>query len=288
MRTVVGIFLALALSLAVTAGVCAVVVGRFVEVEGPVDLLKQGQLPVVTPKAQDGLEPGDVIRTKSQGRAQVKFVDDTVLTIAPGSRVAIEAYMYDAAKGSRKAVLQVFRGMVETVVSKFIKTQEPDFIMKTHTAVLGVRGTHWYTLLGPNLTDIYNESGKLCVTNIFAEIKGEVCLKAMEFTRVMFGMTPTVSTPFQLREKGVLKQLLKTGDISHISTGPGTGGQGGGGGALGFVDRFGFLNPQNPATNPTSSLYKPPQILPPRTLIRPEPLVPGGTGGGGTPTPGGS
>jgi len=287
MHTIISILLALALSLVISPGVRADVVGHFVEVEGPVDLLKKGQMPVVTPKVQDGLEPGDIIRTKSQGRAQVKFVDDSVLTIAPGSRVAIETYMYDAAKGSRKAVLQVFRGMVQAVVSKIIKTQEPDFIMKTHTAVLGVRGTKWYALLGPNHTDVYNEAGRLCVRNVFTETPGEVCLNAMEFTRVMYGISPTVAAPFQQGEAGVLKQLLKSGNGGGLTSGtPGT--SGGGQTPFGFLERFGFLNPLNPATNPDSALYKPPQVIP-LPHIRPgQGVIGGGGGGGGTPGPGGS
>ena len=124
----------------------AAVVGHFLKVEGDVFLLKKGQLPAVSPKVKDGVEPGDVIQTKNPGRAQVIFMDDSLLTIAPGSKVAIETYMYDAAKGSRNAVLQVFQGLVDTVVSKAVKAQEkPNFIMKTNTAVMGVRGTRWYT-----------------------------------------------------------------------------------------------------------------------------------------------
>ncbi|RJR34723.1 MAG: hypothetical protein C4567_15385 [Deltaproteobacteria bacterium] len=192
----------------------AEVVGRFSMVEGPVDLLKQGKVPASPAKVEDAVEPGDVVRTKSQGRAQVKFVDDSLLTIAPGSRVAIEAYMYDAGKGTRKAVLQVFRGMVQTVVTRILKTQEADFIMKTHTAVIGVRGTKWYTLLGPSATDVYNEEGKVCIHNFLAEIGGEVCLNPMEFSRVMADLAPTSPAPFKKEDLAPLEKMLHTGGAS--------------------------------------------------------------------------
>ncbi|MBI4643749.1 MAG: FecR domain-containing protein [Deltaproteobacteria bacterium] len=218
----VSILLAIVWSLALPVCPQAEVVGHFQKVEGPVDLLKQGQLPIQAPKAQDGVEPGDVIRTKSQGRAQVKFVDDSVLTIAPGSRVAIESYMYDASKGSRKAVLQIFRGMVQTVVTKILKTQEPDFIMKTHTAVLGVRGTKTYTLLGPMATDVYNAEGKTSVRNIFAEVGGEVLLGPLQFSRIMANLTPTAAMNFQKQDLIHLDRVLITGE--GFSMAPGTGG----------------------------------------------------------------
>ena len=46
-------------------------------------------------RLEDGLETGDVIRTKSLSKAQITFIDKSTLTISPESRVAIEAYMVD-------------------------------------------------------------------------------------------------------------------------------------------------------------------------------------------------
>lgn len=258
MQTILSALLVLVLSLALSSGVRAEVVGQFLLVEGPVDLMKQDKLPAVVPKVNDGVAPGDVIRTKSQGRAQVKFVDDSVLTIAPGSRVAIETYMYDASKGTRKAVLQVFRGMVQAAVSKIIKTQEPDFIMKTHTAVLGVRGTKWFALLGPNNTDVYNESGRLGVRNLYSEIPGEVFLNAMEFSRVMAQMSPTVSVPFQQQDLLFLQRLLHNG----LGGSPPPGSSGGAP-PFAFLNQLGFYGPKNPVADPDSPFYRPPQLPPP-------------------------
>ena len=59
-----------------------------------------------------------MIRTKSKSRAQVQFVDDTILTLAPESRVAVADYLYDGARGQRRVLLQVFRGLVHTVVKQ--------------------------------------------------------------------------------------------------------------------------------------------------------------------------
>jgi hypothetical protein len=93
------ILLAILWTLALPNISLAEVVGHFLKVEGHVDLLKKGQLPPVTPKVQDAVESGDVIQTQNPGRAQLGFVDDSVLTIAPGSKVVIESYMYELGQG---------------------------------------------------------------------------------------------------------------------------------------------------------------------------------------------
>jgi hypothetical protein len=170
-------------------------VGTFIQVEGSVDLLKGGKVPAIPVKVQGPVEVGDLVRTKSQSRAQIKFVDDTVLTIAPDSGITIEEYMFDAAKSERKAVVGVLRGLVHTAVEKVYPKAEPDFIMKTHTAVLGVRGTKWYTKLLPTATDLYTEENKgtkLEVRNILPEIPGIQLMGPLQYLQVGKFAPPTV------------------------------------------------------------------------------------------------
>ena len=135
------IILAIGLLLAWPSLSPAEVVGHLTQIQGRVELLKGGKLPAAEAKAQDGVEPGDVLRTKSFSRAQIAFLDNTTVTISPESRIAIEEYRFDPGKGKRSAVLQLFQGLAHFVVSQVYKVQEPDFIVKTHTAAMGVRGT---------------------------------------------------------------------------------------------------------------------------------------------------
>jgi hypothetical protein len=190
-------------------------VGTFIQVEGSVDLLRGGKPPAVLVKLQGPVEVGDMVRTKSQSRAQIKFVDDTVLTIAPDSAITIEDYMFDAAKSERKAVVGVLRGLVHTAVEKvYPNAGEPDFIMKTQTAVLGVRGTRWYTKLLPSNTDIYTEDEKglkLEVRNILREIPGFQIMGPLQFVRVGMYAPPTVPVNITLDDLKILKQQLTSG-----------------------------------------------------------------------------
>lgn len=204
--TLVTAMLLLITGLVVTAP--AEVVGRLTLVEGRVDLLKGGQLPANAAKQEDPVELGDVLRTKSLSKANITFVDNTVITISPESRIAIEEYMFDPAKGKRGAVLQLFHGMALAVVSKIFKAEQPDFVIKTHTAIMGVRGTEVGIRLSPNDSTFLNFQGLTRVASVFPELSGDLFRKAskvalsfgqgyvdlgnMQATSVSRGMPPTL------------------------------------------------------------------------------------------------
>lgn len=223
------IFALTLLSLAIAAGAQAAVVGRFTQVEGQVDLLKQGKTPAAPARVNDGVESGDVIRTKSKAKAQIKFVDDSLVTLAPESRMAVADYVFDANKGERRAVLRFFRGVIHTVVTRIMKTQEPDFLMETHTAVLGVRGTENYTVLLPNTTGAYLINGLLEVRSNNPKIPEIVLLNAMKFSVVPLGQPPKMGQPIPPGMLEMLKNVMNTGLNEKMFLGAGAGSTGPGG-----------------------------------------------------------
>jgi hypothetical protein len=189
----------------------AAVVGHFTRVTGNVDLLKGGRLPAQRVKTQEGVEPGDIIRTKARSKAQITFVDDSVLTLAPETRVAVADYLYDQARGERRAVVRVYRGLVHTLVTRLLQLQEPDFLMETHTAAIGVRGTEWYTLLMPNFTSIYLVQGLMDIRSILRTLPAVLPLQSLQFTQVPLGQQPRLPRPLTPDMLRLLRQLMDTG-----------------------------------------------------------------------------
>lgn len=112
-------------------------VGQFTRVIPIVDHLKGGQPPAEQAKVADKVAIKDVVATHENSRAQMKFVDDTIVTIAPKSKVTIDDYMYDSKKGKTKATIGLLQGLVHTVVPS---GKKPDFVIKTQTATMGIRG----------------------------------------------------------------------------------------------------------------------------------------------------
>ncbi len=207
-------FVVLALVLAGEAR--AAVVGAFSQVEGKVDILRQGKLPGVSARVQDQVEAGDFIRTKSRSRAQVRFVDDTVLTIAPGSLVAIDAYLFDAAQSRRQAVLQVFRGLVHCVVNRLYKLEEPDFLIKTFTANMGVRGTRWFTLVGVKFVGGFVEEGMVEMSSVLTHLLKKVLIVSGEYSFTPFHREPMDVRRYSLETIDLLRQWLITGVPERI------------------------------------------------------------------------
>jgi hypothetical protein len=163
----------------IAAVAAAGVVGHLTQVEGRVELLKGGNLPAIPLKADDTVEPGDVIRTKSLSKAQISFIDNSILTLSQDARLAIEEFTYDPNQGKRHAVLEMFQGLALAVVNKIIKIEEPDFVIKTQTAIMGVRGTEFGIRIQPNSSSILNFTGRTQVGNIFPEVS-RLFLKAFK------------------------------------------------------------------------------------------------------------
>jgi len=220
----------LLLFLILPPGLHAAVVGRFTQVTGQVDLLKGGAIPATAARVQDGVEPGDVVRTKTKAKAQLTMVDDSIITLAPESRLAIADFQYNAARGERHAVLRLFRGLMQTVVTRIIKTEEPDFIIETHTATIGVRGSNPYFLLMPGYTSVYLPLGLLEVSSNNPNIPYQVRLGNMQFTQIPLGRQPFLPqalTPAMLQ---MLEQMMTTGIMPGMFlTSPPAGGTGGAG-----------------------------------------------------------
>jgi hypothetical protein len=127
----------------------------------------------------DTVEPGDVIRTKSLSKAQITFIDGSLLTLSQEGRIAIEEFKFEPRQGKRGAVLEIFQGLALAVVKQIVKAEEPDFVIKTQTAIVGVRGTEFGIRNQPNSSTILNFTGLTQVGNIFPEVS-RLFLKAFK------------------------------------------------------------------------------------------------------------
>ncbi len=144
--------------------------GKFTYVEGKVDVLRGGSPPAIAAKVPDNVFPGDIIRTKSNSKAELIMKDNTVLRIGQRSRIDISEYLSD--EKNYKSSIKLQRGQVKAVVDKNVSRRislSPDanrFEIQTPNAVAGVRGTEFFVAYEQNTTTVLLKEGEVCVYNI--------------------------------------------------------------------------------------------------------------------------
>jgi len=143
-------------------------VGRVVQAEGIVEVLRGGKLPAQPLKKGDPIYEKDVIRTKSNSKAEIALKDGDVIRIAQKSRVDISEYAEDQGK---RVQLGLRRGTVRAVVSEettrrvVVDPKANKFEIKTPVAVAGVRGTDFFVSHRGVATTVVVEKGLVAVYN---------------------------------------------------------------------------------------------------------------------------
>jgi hypothetical protein len=146
-----------------------VMVGKLTQVEGTVDALREGALPAVSVKAGDPVFVKDVIRTKSQSKAEITFSDGNILIISQRSRIDISEYFTEETRS--RGIIRLQRGKVEAKILdknvRRISISPKANLFEIHTpcAVAGVRGTKYHTYQNGPYTTIYVEEGTVYVYN---------------------------------------------------------------------------------------------------------------------------
>jgi len=146
MKRQMACFAGLLLMLCWTAAVWAAPVGKFTKVKGRVDITSPGASarPAHT---GDSVRVGDILRTKSRARAEIRFNDGSIMRLASGSRVEINEYM--TGKKQSRGIFRLFRGKIQNIVKKsrgfFGFKKRNRYEVHTPTAVCGARGTNYFS-----------------------------------------------------------------------------------------------------------------------------------------------
>jgi hypothetical protein len=166
----------------------AQVAGKLTKISGRVDILRAGAAAAVPVKVNEEVSIGDIVRTKSDGTAEITFIDNSVMTLGPSSRLGIEEYLFKSEDNKRVASVKLHRGKAGFTVPKPVYAAEGSkFEMKTRTAVAGVRGTDGLLFTGP-IERVYVRAGIVA----FWTPLGLVIVPAGNVGEVFFGNPPQV------------------------------------------------------------------------------------------------
>jgi hypothetical protein len=140
-RNLLGLVI-LALLLFVPLMAHAATAGKFISVEGNVDVTSPGK-EARPANLGDLLNVGDIIRTKSKSKCEVEFQDGSILRLGENSRLRVNEFAQE--KGERNATLELFRGKIQNVVTAVKgSVGQSKYEIQTSTAVCGVRGTDFF------------------------------------------------------------------------------------------------------------------------------------------------
>ncbi len=178
-------FLCIFLIIIITAPCLGDPIGRFTDVKGDVSLKRIKTF--IRPNINDSVEIKDLLVTGEIARTKLMLIDSSLLTIGSNTKVEITDFLLD--RNTRKGVILVKTGAIHAKAEKFFDPNSR-FEIRTPTAVIGARGTEWFTASSEKEeTTIFSISETVSVYNPAYPNK-PVDIKEGYFTKVEAGKLP--------------------------------------------------------------------------------------------------
>ncbi len=133
----------LSLLMAVPAISLAAKAGEVTYTKGRVDVKKPGVFRAVPLRKGDSIEVGDIIRTKSNSKAEITYIDGSKINMAERTRLQVKEFKYQPKRSFRSSIFKTFRGMIRVFAAKFEARKGSRFEVESPSAVAGIKGTSW-------------------------------------------------------------------------------------------------------------------------------------------------
>jgi hypothetical protein len=114
-------------------------VGEIASLTGTLDLTREGK------SRQAGIGDAvhllDRLQTGPDSRAEIVFVDDSRVRMAPGTILEVTEYLYQPDQKKRQSLLSLWSGKARFLVSELVDYVQKGFEVQTPNGTAGVRGT---------------------------------------------------------------------------------------------------------------------------------------------------
>lgn len=115
--------------------------GRVLALAGEASLSRAGQqLPL---RAGVLVESGDVLAVGERSALQVRFTDESVVALRANSQFRIEDYRFDKNAEQDRSVMGLLKGGMRTITGLIGKANQKNYLVRTATSTIGIRGTHF-------------------------------------------------------------------------------------------------------------------------------------------------
>jgi hypothetical protein len=181
-------------------------VGKVSDVDGTTEIVSAGASAAAAKGA--AVRMNDELLTGADGRLQVTFRDNTMLTLSENARVVIDRYMYDPEQGVGDVLLTTTQGAFRFATGKMKELTEKSITVETPVAQVGVRGTEFWggpvdgeysVLLLAGEVNVRNEAGTVVLnkpgfaTMIRSRLVAPVLPSLWSPDRIQSALTRTVT-----------------------------------------------------------------------------------------------
>ncbi len=115
-------------------------VGKVAVVKG--DASVERDVKIIKAKNNMGLLKRDIVET-AQGRLQMHFNDDTVISLGKDSRFVIKEYLYQENSQEVAATFRIEKGFIKTITGAIGKVMPELFVLETSNTKITPHGTIW-------------------------------------------------------------------------------------------------------------------------------------------------
>ena len=137
---------------------------------------------------------GDTIKTGTNGRVEMRMLDQASITLGQNSEFKIEDYLFDREKGVGKVVMRIAVGTFRAVSGGISKLQKSSFALKSPVATIGIRGTEFW---GGPLDGVYNIALLSGTAIIIENAAGRVEITQPGFGTKVTGANTAPAAPIQ-------------------------------------------------------------------------------------------
>lgn len=138
------IFLLFVLTLTLFANI-----GKISAIKGDVFIQRDNK--DIKAKANDEIQQNDLIITKNNAKAQIIFIDNTIITLGKNTKLSVQDYVINGSDS--KVNLKVNSGVFQVISGEISKIARDNFVFQAKTATIGIRGT---VFMG-NLNNLKND-----------------------------------------------------------------------------------------------------------------------------------
>ena len=187
----------------------AQVAGTVTQLSGPMMAKKaDGKIKVLSLKSE--VEAGDTLVTEKNTYALVKFIDNSEITLKPGTTFVVEQFAYQAEQPENdRASFKLVKGGLRSLSGLLGKRNKEKFSLKTPVATIGIRGTYFtaeyiaaggYAAPGSSLPKTAPPAGPTLAPGLYTSVTtGQIVVSnpggTLDIAAGQFGYTPSFKQP---------------------------------------------------------------------------------------------